>query len=520
MDKFVNLHVHTAAGSLLDGLIKINELFDYTKQLQQPATVITDHGNMYAIAKAAQYSQSVNQKFIPGCEAYWVQNALLKGKTELSSEIDVSRKHLLLLAKNNEGYKRLMKICSWGHTEGYYYRPRIDDSTLEKFGTDGIIATSACLVGLPAQKLLQDDYQGAKQVVQHYASLFKDGYYLEIQPVFDDGGKQVKVNKGLIEISKELGIPLVATTDAHYLKREDKIIHDILLCIQSKTTLDDPNKWTFSGNSYFIMTRDEILQMFKEHGHEALDQKYVEEAVNNTLLIANQCNVHFEFGKHYLPKIDPYKDEEDKNLLKQFEVFELRRLTEVMKKNNIDINEAKNHLDISSEYLRFLAIHGWHGMYAQNVLDERHLSLMFHELDTIISMGFPSYFLILYRILFACNQLNIISGPGRGCHYKNNLVNVLNKGMQKINNININDYVLAVDGKYHKVVNVYEYDCDEDLVEIMAENDKLINGTTKDHKVLGIKKSDYIDGKKYQLGELKWYPIDELNIDDYLIQIS
>ena len=515
MDKFVNLHVHTAQGSLLDGLTKVNELFDKTMSLNQPAVAITDHGTLFAVVDAAKYAQKNDYKFIPGFEAYHVENALIKSKAEKSSENDVSRNHLLLLAKNNDGYKRLMKICSWGHTEGFYYRPRIDNSVLERYGTDGIIASSACLAGSIDQALLHDDYEKAKSIAEYYAILFKDGFYLEIQPTYDDGGRQVKVNKGLIELAKELGLPMIATTDSHYLNKDDSIVHDILLCTQSKSLLSDPNRWKFPGQSYYIMSREEILSYFQKNGHEVLDQKIVEEAIDNTVVIADQCNVSFTFGKHYLPKISPPSEEENPELMKQFNIFEKRRLLEVCKQDNVDIEEAKNRLDPSAEYLRFLCIHGWHGIMNQLHLEPRHLSLLFYELDVIISMGFPSYFLIMYDIMNFCHEQKVATGPARGCHCLGTQVNGP-FGKMAIEHYHKGDLVIAEDEKPHIVIDKLEYDCDEDIISIVTEDNKILQGTTKDHKVLAIKNSDYQQG----IRNPTWYAIGELNVDDYLCEIN
>ena len=512
---FVHLHLHTGF-SLLDGLTKIPDLFDKVRALNQSAVAITDHGVMYAMADAAKYAQKNQQHFIPGCELYMVPDVNVKDKNEKSSETEVARKHFLVLAKNNEGYKRLMKICSYGCTDGFYYRPRVDDSTLEKYGTDGLIASSACIGGKIPQFLLKDDYENAKKTAEYYASLFKDGFYLEIQPTYDDGGKQVKINKGLIELAKELGLPLLATTDAHYLNKEDKEAHDVLLCIQSGSLLDDPTRWRFHGDTYYVMSRDELTEAFKCHGHEVLDQKAIEEAMNNTVEVAKQCNVEFTFGKHYLPKINPLEDLKTDEEINSFKKFTDCRVNELMNITGKNKEEVEQQLDMSSEYLRYLCIHGWHGLYSQDVIDERHLSLMFYELDTIISMEFPSYFLILYNIMEYARSHGIPVGPARGCHYTLNKVAVLHKGMQNINNIEVGDEVLGLDNKYHIVLKKYEYDCDEDLIKIKTINNKIIKGTTKGHKVLGIKKEDYLKYNK----QPKWYSLDELNIDDYLIQIE
>lgn len=932
MDNFVHLHCHSNF-SLLDGLIKIPDLFNKVKALGQPAIAITDHGNCASIFDAQAIAQKTGIKYIPGCEVYCVPDAKIKSKEERSSETDVSRKHLILLAKNNEGYKRLIKIASWGMTDGFYFRPRIDDSILEKYGTEGLIASSACFVpndnldvltkdgiknlldikagdyvqshtgewqkvicpttreyegnfyiikvqgGLPltvtenhkffiltkeqlqnyiqyplvsfindinfqheklsikqmikrnlrqyipheieaknikvgdyvissidetindiqemdinfvyqeqckkhlqsyklqitnelleligiyiaegslhinigidfslniknqyiqnkveqymfnifglipykhqnknsdciiysylskeiyilfnswfqqgaknkhipnfikylpfskqmhcikgiflgdghiqeqldkrnnkkytriifntiskqliydilhilnrnwinplikfkksyidkigtnhqnsyylyinnpiatyfkqflltniefkidykiwrktkclpfewngkkylkypiksiksfydkkqvyclnvekdhtfticnikvfnciagsiSQYILRGQYNKAKKKALYYQQLFNGNFYLELMPHLN---KQIDANKGLIQLSKDTGIKLILTSDAHYLNKEDKEAHEVLLAVQTRATMDDPNRWKFEPGYYYIMNRAELTQIMKEK-HSYISDDILNEAMDNTVKIAEQCNVEFDFSKHYLPKIDPYKElQSNPQLLKEFNIFETRRLAEVAKRNSITIDEAKARLDTSNEMVRFLCIHGYNGLYKQHFIDAKHLSLFLYELDTIISLGFSSYFLILYEIQYFCNQADILVGFSRGCSSKDNKVKTLLKGLVNIDQIKKDDRVLGLDNQYHKVLRTYEYACDEDLIQIKTENNKQIEGLTKDHKVLGLKKEDYIEKKEYTINDFKWYEIDELDIDDYIIEID
>lgn len=224
--EFVNLHGHSKF-SLLDGMTDPAKLVEYTLQLGQPASCITDHGVMYSIVDHFQYAENKGQKAIAGFEAYVVPDHKIKDKSEAQAESESKREHLVLLATDNEGYKSITKMCSVGTTDGFYYRPRIDDNIIQKYGTNGVIALSACLAGRIAQRIMKDDIEGAEQWAEFYAKLFNNKFYLELQPTKETA--QVKVNKGLIEIHKKLGIPVVATTDFHYLKKEHTSSHDVLL---------------------------------------------------------------------------------------------------------------------------------------------------------------------------------------------------------------------------------------------------------------------------------------------------
>lgn len=389
MDKFVNLHGHSFF-SLLDGMTRPNELVDYTLKLEQPASCITDHGVMYSIVDHFQYAEKKGQRAIAGFEAYVVNDHKIKDKSERSSETEMGRQHMVLLAKNNDGYKRLMKICSAGMTDGFYYRPRIDDKILEDYGTDGLIGMSACIAGRIAQYILRDNIEEAEKWAIYYFKLFKENFYLEMQPITSDGGRQVKVNKGLIEIHKHTGIPMVITTDFHYLKKEDAVTHDVLLAIQSRSLLSDPNRWKFPGDSFYVMSREEVLSAFKKNGHETLDQKVIEEAADNTVAIAEQCAVTFKWGDHKLPKINPPADDQ------KFNNWTAHRKTDG---------------SISADYLRYLCITG---LKAKGKTSKAYRDRLDYELGVIDSMGFPDYFLIMEDIMRFCREDGIPVGPARG----------------------------------------------------------------------------------------------------------
>lgn len=486
IDNFVNLHVHSV-GSLLDGMVRHNELVDYTLELGQPASCITDHGNLYSIVNHFQYAKKHGQKPIAGFEAYVVADHTIKSKDqEAQVENENKREHLLLLAKNMDGYKRLMKICSKGLTDGFYYRPRIDDNILKEFGTEGIIACSACFAGRVAQHIFNNRIEEAEKEALFYYELFNHDFYLEIQPTIDE--KQVIVNRGLIELHKKTGIPMVATTDSHYLKREDSLTHDVLLCIQSKKLLSDTNRWKFPGDTYFVMSREEVINAFKCNGHETLDQDIVLEAINNTVKIANECNVELEFGKHYLPEINPPEDDEGFN----------KWANKFNKEANPD------------NYLRYLCIKG---LKEKNRTDKEYRDRLEYELEVITSMGFSSYFLIMEDLMTAAKNMQVKTGFGRGCPIGTSIINLKDR-QDQLCNVKIGDIVTGHDEKLQKVIKTHEYDCDEEIVKFDISS-KEIPGITKDHEIYAIKKEDYDKGIRIP----KWYKSDELNIGDYIAEL-
>ena len=385
--EIVNLHGHSWF-SLLDGMSSPSKLVDRTIELGLPASCITDHGVMYSVVDHFQYAESKGQKAIAGFEPYVVRDHKIKDKSEAQSESENKREHLIMLAKDNEGYKRMSKICSVGTTEGFYYRPRIDDKVIADIGTEGIIGMSACIGGRISQRILRDDMEGAEKWAIHYYKLFKGEFYLEIQPTNDP--VQVKVNLGLIELHKKLGIPIVATPDFHYARPEDAESHDALLAVQSRSLINDPNRWKFPGDTFYVMNREEMTRLFNTNGHEKLDQKVVELAMDTTVEIADKCNVSFNWGKHYLPKIDPPAGN------KEFENWSTKRKTDG---------------STSADYLRYLCIKG---LKSFGKTSKEYRDRLDYELKVINDMGFPDYFLIFWDIMKFCRENDIPVGPARG----------------------------------------------------------------------------------------------------------
>lgn len=357
--EFTHLHVHTEY-SLLDGSSKIGELVERTKELGMKSIAITDHGVMYGVIDFYKAAKKAGIKPIIGCEVYVASGS----RFNKEAGADNFYYHLVLLAKDNEGYRNLSKLVSYGFIDGFYYKPRVDLELLKKYNK-GLIALSACLAGPVARNVLRVSYEKAKEVALMYNDIFgKDNFYLELQ---DHGiAEQQTVNQALIRMNKETGIPLVCTNDLHYINQEDAQAHDILLCIQTGKTVDDENRMRYEGSQFYLKSPEEMAALFP----------YAKEAVENTNKIAERCNVEFEFNHYKLP------------------VF--------------DVPDNMNAYD----YLKKLCFEGLHQRYnpVTKELEER----LLYELDTISSMGFVDYFLIVSDFIKYAKDNDIIVGPGRG----------------------------------------------------------------------------------------------------------
>ncbi len=357
---FVHLHVHTEY-SLLDGSCKIKEIAARAKELGMEHLAITDHGNMYGVIDFYRAAKDAGINPVIGCEVYVAPGSrfdreLLKGEGRYN--------HLVLLAENNTGYANLMKIVSRGFTEGFYYKPRIDYEVLEKYH-EGIIALSACLAGVVASSVLHGSYEKAKEEALKLEKIFgKDYFFLELQ---DHGiPQQGTVNQALLRISQETGIKLVATNDVHYIMAEDAEAHDILLCIQTQKKVQDKDRMRYEGGQYYLKSEEQMLELFP----------YATEAVMNTGLIAERCQVEIEFGNYKLPKFD--------------------------------VPEGFT----AEKYLEKLCKDGFYERYKNRPeeLEER----LAYELDTINTMGFTDYFLIVWDFIKYARDNGISVGPGRG----------------------------------------------------------------------------------------------------------
>ena len=359
MENFTHLHVHTEY-SLLDGFCRIEDLVKQAKKLGMESLAITDHGVMFGVVDF--YKQCVKEGIKPiiGCEVYTAPRTL----HDKNSKQDSNPGHLVLLAKNQQGYKNLMKTVSTGFVEGFYYKPRIDIDYLREH-KDGIIALSACLAGDIPRAIMANNLEKAKSLIQEYKDIFGEDYYLEVQ---DHGiPEQIKVKQGLALLSQEMKVPLIATNDVHYVKREDTKNHDILLCIQTATSVSDSNRMKFSSDEFYLKSRDEMLDLFYD----------MPEAVGNSTIIAEKCNVELDFNTTHLPKFQLPLGEED-----------------------------------PKKYLSDLCYKGLTKKY--DGVTEELTSRMEYELSVIDSMGYNDYFLIVWDFIKYAKDHQIMVGPGRG----------------------------------------------------------------------------------------------------------
>lgn len=365
MPPFVHLHVHSHY-SLLDGLTKIDDLVEAAKADGAPAVALTDHGVMYGAIEFYEKCKKEGIKPIIGVEAYYTPGSR-HDRTIRPDEKNYY--HLLLLAKNNIGYHNLIKLTSLAHVEGYYYRPRIDWEILSQY-CEGVIATSSCLAGEIPRLLMAGKEDKAIERIKQYSELFGPGnFYLELQD-HPEIPEQMKVNDMLVRLSKELDLPLIVTNDVHYLKSEDDEAQDILLCLQNKSKKEDTNRMSMLGVNYSLKSSADIAKAFA----------HVPEALENTVKLAESCELDLELGKIQLP---------------YFEVPE-----------GFDGNS----------YLRRLALEGLVKRYGKTYeeIDEVYRQRLDYELEVVAKMGWPSYFLIVADFVNWAKEQGIIVGPGRG----------------------------------------------------------------------------------------------------------
>lgn len=358
---FTHLHVHTEY-SLLDGSSKIGELVNRAKELGMDSLAITDHGVMYGVIDFYRAAKEAGINPVIGCEIYVAPGS--RFDREAGHENESRYHHLVLLAENNTGYSNLMKIVSRGFTEGFYYKPRVDYEVLQEYH-EGIIALSACLAGAVPSFLRRGLYDEAKAETQKLQNIFGEGnFFLELQ---DHGiPDQQTVNQGLLRMHQELGIDLVVTNDVHYIYDSDAEAHDILLCIQTGKKVSDEDRMRYEGGQYYLKSPEEMAELFP----------YAKEALENTHKVASRCHVEIEFGKYKLP--------------------------------HFDVPEGYT----SEGYLRELCEKGLVERYGEQAEELR--DRLSYELDTIASMGFVDYFLIVWDFIKYAKDHGIPVGPGRG----------------------------------------------------------------------------------------------------------
>lgn len=361
---FVHLHLHSEY-SLLDGAIRIKGLPGSIKKMGMDACAITDHGSMFGIIDFYNACLKENIKPILGCEVYVAQ----RGRENKEVSFDKDQNHLILLAKDNTGFRNLMKLVSIGYTEGFYYKPRVDHPALEKY-SEGLIAMSACLSGEIPQAVLSHDTQKAKEIAIYYDRVFGRGnFYLELQQ--NGIREQNLVNTALVNLSNQTGIPLVATNDCHYLKSADAKAHEILLCMQTGKRMSDPDRMKMQSEEFYVKTSEEMISSFQS----------IPSAIENTRKIADMCNVVLDFGKIHLPEFqipDAYASHE--------------------------------------EYLRDLSFKGLAARMdvSMSVTLKEYEDRLDFELDVINRMGFTDYYLIVWDFIDFAKKSSIMVGPGRG----------------------------------------------------------------------------------------------------------
>ncbi len=356
---FVHLHVHSEY-SLLDGACRIGGMMDRLKELGQTAIALTDHGVMYGCIDFYKTAKAAGIKPIIGCEVYVAR----RGMEDRIHGVDNDPYHLVLLCKDRKGYENLCLLVSEAFINGFYGKPRVDLALLEKYH-EGLIALSACLAGAIPRYLLDEDFDAAKEYAVRMSQIFgPEDFYLELQ---DHGiPEQTPVNQGVRRLARELNIPLVVTNDAHYLRREDARMQDVLLCVQTGKTVDDPNRMKFQTDEFYLKSEEELRELFPG----------CDEAFENTALIADRCNVEFVFNEYHLPSFpvpQGYTNE---------------------------------------EYFRKLCMDGFRERYPDP--SEEHKQRLEYEIGVISRMGYVNYYLIVWDFIRFAKEAGIPVGPGRG----------------------------------------------------------------------------------------------------------
>ena len=356
---FVHLHVHTEY-SLLDGACRISGVMDRVKELGQTAVAITDHGVMYGCLDFYKAAKAAGVKPIIGCEVYVTRRTI----ADRIHGVDNDPYHLVLLCKDRKGYENLCLLVSEAFMYGFYGKPRVDLAMLRKYH-EGLIASSACLAGSIPQRLMEEDYDAAKANALELAEIFgEDNFYLELQ---DHGiPEQRAVNQGITRIARETGLPLIVTNDAHYLRREDATMQDVLLCIQTGKTVDDPNRMKFQGEEFYLKSEEELRALFPGQ----------EEAFENTCKIADRCNLEFVFNEYHLP--------------------------------SFPVPEGYTN----EEYFRKLCMDGFKERYPNAPAE--YMDRLEYEIGVISRMGYVNYYLIVWDFIRYAKEQGIPVGPGRG----------------------------------------------------------------------------------------------------------
>ncbi len=364
---FYHLHLHTEY-SLLDGAIRLDSLFEKCKQYGMDAVSMTDHGTMFGVAAFYEKAKKAGIKPVIGCEVY-VAPRTLNDRTQIDNK---GLTHLVLLAKDNEGYTNLCKLVSIAQLKGFYYKPRIDKELLANH-SKGLVGLSACLKGQVAQNIIQNNMDGADESARFYQNIFgEDNYYLEVQ----ENGMDIqhKVNDGLLDISQRLSIPMVATNDCHYLSKGDDVAHEILLCIQTGDTFTNQNRFKFDSDQLYFKSSEEMIDTFSNFPN----------AIENTREVIGKCNVEFDDKSYHFPRFAMTEEESEDDLFKQKAMEGFEEKLAMIKAGNPDIDEKvyRDRID--------------------------------YEIGVILDMGFPGYFLIVADFIEHSKKIGVPVGPGRG----------------------------------------------------------------------------------------------------------
>ncbi|MGA1795508.1 MAG: DNA polymerase III subunit alpha [bacterium] len=372
MSGFVHLHNHTSY-SLLDGACRIDQMLDQARSFGMDSLAITDHGAMFGVIEFYREAKKRGIKPIIGCEMYMAPGSRFD---KSSHSIHDAACHLLLLAENNEGYYNLVRLVSAGYLEGFYYRPRIDKEILARYST-GLIGMSACLKGEIPGLILAGKERDARRVAEEYRAIFGEGNFF-IELMDNDIPDQKRVTPELIAIAKELGLGIVATNDCHYLHRENAAAHDVLLCLQTGKTMDDPKRMTMMSDRFYLRSPEEMIDLFRDH----------QEAIDNTRSIAERCNVDIEFGRLHLPLYEPPDGMSLDEYLRKLAHDGLGRRYPWLDDQDKTDGDRRRGEEIKGRFEK--------------------------ELEIIASMGYSGYFLIVWDFINYGKQQGIPVGPGRG----------------------------------------------------------------------------------------------------------
>lgn len=398
MANFIPLHIHSEY-SLLDGMIRVGDLVKYAQENNLPAIAITDHGVMYSAVEFYELAEHAGINPLIGCEFY-----VNTGDIHVHDSANNPLYHLILIAKDNKGYKNLIKLVSTAWCEGFYYKPRINFELLKEYH-EGLICASACLGGEVLQHLLKNEYEQAKEVAKRYQDLFGDDYYIELQD--HNMEEQKRTNPDLMKIAKELGIKMIITNDSHYLRKEDADAQDTLLCLQTNANKDDEKRFHFPNNEFYVKSKEEMRKAFSW-----MDDATFEECCANTEDVANKCNVEIELHNAPLPHYDVPEefiftsDDVDPKIIER---LKKKNKTE----NTADVLEEAKYIQGIENYLEHIVFEGLKKRYGDPPPEDI-IKRAKYELGVINHMGFPAYFMITWDFIHFAKTHDIPVGPGRG----------------------------------------------------------------------------------------------------------